>query len=433
MEDGMFWLAALLFVIVFLFIRLLKDKQKELDKTNILLYQYRQKEAEVESLHIRANNELKEARVAANRILKDAEENESIILSRAYSSETDSLSRKKQLESEIETLLRNISDEKKQLEVYKSNLTLIPYASAVIADFDTRGIKLLADGLDWGHSYERFKKVESIREIRKRAQLQIDEAMQAKYQLEYAIRMFPALEDFLETDFNDLPTTSLDDLTQEAHDVVRNYVSADEYNQLSSAERNQLALDRYWTSHQRSNWQVGRDYEMYVGYQYEQKGYSVQYYGALNGLEDLGRDLIGKKDSQIVIVQCKYWSSKKTIHEKHINQLYGTMICYCYENNIPIEDVRGVLVTNIFVSETARKFAKYLGIELAENYPLKQYPCIKCNINKDKDGNITKIYHLPFDQQYDSCVIRGEGEFYALTCAEAEKAGFRRAYRWHST
>ena len=53
---------------------------------------------------------------------------------------------------------------------------------------------------------------------------------------------------------------------------------------------------------------------------------------------------------------------------------------------------------------------------------------IKCNINQTTGE---KIYHLPFDQQYDKCIITPEtGEFYAMTVAEAEEAGFRRAMRW---
>ena len=54
------------------------------------------------------------------------------------------------------------------------------------------------------------------------------------------------------------------------------------------------------------------------------------------------------------------------------------------------------------------------------------YPCIKCNISADG----TKIYHLPFDQQYDNVKIEThKGEFYCATVKEAEDAGFRRAFR----
>ena len=44
-----------------------------------------------------------------------------------------------------------------------------------------------------------------------------------------------------------------------------------------------------------------------------------------------------------------------------------------------------------------------------------------------------RIYHLPFDQQYDNIKIDPPNEFVALTVEEAEHSGFRRAFRWHSS
>lgn len=314
-----------------------------------------------------------------------------------------------------------------------SQLSILPFMAHIIADFDTRGLDILADQLNWGHDQKRLKKVKSIMEIKREAKELIAHYKEAEYQLAYAIEMFPALEDFLASDYVPFPTSDLQLLSSESHDNVRNYLSPDEYRSLSTADRNQLALDRYHESRRKSNWQIGRDYEMYVGYKYTMKGYIVDYYGSYKGLEDLGRDLIATKGDLTLIIQCKYWSAKKQIHEKHITQLYGTMICYCYENDIPRDMVRGVLVTNINVSDTAKQFAHYLGIELVESFALGNYPCIKCNINHSPDGGITKIYHLPFDQQYDSCKINNPGEFFAMTVSEAENAGFRRAYRWHSS
>lgn len=43
----------------------------------------------------------------------------------------------------------------------------------------------------------------------------------------------------------------------------------------------------------------------------------------------------------------------------------------------------------------------------------------------------TKIYHLPFDQQYDKTKLEKKyGELYCKTVKEAEDAGFRRAFRY---
>jgi len=46
-------------------------------------------------------------------------------------------------------------------------------------------------------------------------------------------------------------------------------------------------------------------------------------------------------------------------------------------------------------------------------------------------NNKEKIYHLPFDQQYDKLAMSKEsGRLYLSSAAEAEQQGFRRAYRW---
>lgn len=249
----------------------------------------------------------------------------------------------------------------------------------------------------------------------------------AKYQLKYLLELFPNLADVIDCDFRQLPLIEVSELSE--YDNTRDYLSKEEYSALTVGERNQLALDRYQNSHSKTKWQIGRDYEQYVGYQYRKKGYTVDDFGSYMKLEDLGRDIIAKKDDIVLIIQCKYWSTKKEIHEKHITQLYGTMIEYCIENQTEQACVKGVLVTNTQLSKTAKKMATVLGIQYVENYEMGRYPCIKCNIGYGENG-ITKIYHLPFDQQYDITKIKNDGEFYAMTVAEAEEAGFRRTFKW---
>lgn len=313
-----------------------------------------------------------------------------------------------------------------------SNLSAIPYMASILADYETYGIEILAQKLDWGCSVERAKKVLSIREIKKSTQQMIEQNLESKYQLAYLLELFPNLQDIIETDYNNLPTIKLDELAEE-YDKSRDWLSKEEYQQLNSIERNQLALDRYKESHNKSKWQIGRDYELYVGYLLTQKGYDVDFFGSYMGLEDLGRDLIAKKQNSIVIIQCKYWSKLKQIHEKHILQLYGTVMSYCIENNVLLSNVKGFLITNISLSEVAKKMSKLLNIEYVENLEKGDYPCIKCNINYDKFGIRTKIYHLPFDQKYDVTKIDKKGEFYAMTVREAEEAGFRRSFRWYGS
>jgi hypothetical protein len=91
-------------------------------------------------------------------------------------------------------------------------------------------------------------------------------------------------------------------------------------------------------------------------------------------------------------------------------------------------NVSAVFITTTTLSPVAKKAAQWLKIEVKERFGIdKSYPMIKCNINQSSKE---KIYHLPFDQQYDRTKIIPEfGEFYATTVAEAERKGFRRAFR----
>lgn len=324
---------------------------------------------------------------------------------------------------------KNLHDtrEKELRSFIESNVKKYPFLAGVIADYLTYDIKILAQSLDWGHDVARAKKVASILEIRRNAQERIAESRVAVYQLAYLLQLYPALEDVIETDFSELDITSTN---PPDYDPIRNYLSKEEWNSLSESEKNQRALDNYVSSHSKSNWQIGRDYELSVGYEYLQKGFSVEFFGENKGLEDLGRDLICKDKQRTLIVQCKYWSQAKIIHEKHIFQLYGTTVSYCIENKLPRNSVDAVFVTNTSLSTTAKQVAAYLGILYVEQRELKEFPRIKCNIGKDEYGLTTKIYHLPMDQQYDIVKLHNNGSRLVFTVAEAERLGFRRAYRW---
>lgn len=254
--------------------------------------------------------------------------------------------------------------------------------------------------------------------------------------IEYYEQLAPFLVDLKNEEFGTEKLDFLERYTEEeSHDPVINFVTKDEYQRLSASEKNQLALERYW-KRKHSPRIIGKMYERYVGYLYENQGYEVSYHGIAQGLEDLGRDLICKKGHEEIIVQCKNWSRFSTIHEKHIFQLFGTV--FQYRMALHTEDaslfkpqVEAVFYTSTTLSEVARAFATMLNIELKEGIGLdKTYPCIKCNISNTGE----KIYHLPFDQQYDRTkIIKSHGEFYCSTVKEAEDKGFRRAFRWKSS
>jgi len=162
----------------------------------------------------------------------------------------------------------------------------------------------------------------------------------------------------------------------------------------------------------------------------------------VKGLEHLGRDLIAKKGKDTKVIQCKYWRPERIVREKHVFQLFGTTVEYYIKNNpdifvngyplftevINMVNVQPIFITTTILSEEAKKFANVLGVLVKENYAMQSYPSIKCNISTTTGE---KIYHLPFDQQYDRTIIEKEkNELYVETVAEAEALGYRRAFRW---
>lgn len=140
----------------------------------------------------------------------------------------------------------------------------------------------------------------------------------------YYENLFPWLIDFKGEDLDELirqvNQPKIDD--DEDDDPAALWLSEAERDSvaLTRAEKFQRALERYWQS-KKSPWRLGRDYERYVGYLLESQGFKVEYYGIEAGLEDLGRDLVCLNGNDVRIVQCKYWSFHKVLHEKHVRSM----------------------------------------------------------------------------------------------------------------
>lgn len=237
-----------------------------------------------------------------------------------------------------------------------------------------------------------------IKDLKIETKAFIEQYRQMLYKYESLLQLFPELSNYVD-DYELLKKLEeIDSIKnfQENFDRVRNYISKEEYQKLNIDQRNQLALDRYLKS-QKSKWQIGRDYELFCGLEYEKKGWNVNFFGIEKKIEDMGRDLIAYKGNEHHVIQCKYWAKEKVIHEKHITQLFGTTIEYSLNLESYIKVVP-VFITNISLSDKANQFANKLGVVVKAKYQLENFPRIKCNINKDEYGNETKIYHLPFDQ-----------------------------------
>ena len=382
--------------------------------------------------------------------LKDSDlENKEVRLLRELKSKESGLENKqiewdKKVQSDresIEVVAKEKALELQTLATEKSQG--FPWLAKAYADYfellDSKTTEYLAH-----KPHPALKAAEDHRQIAKERREAEKAARLANYLLDYCRYLAPWLDDFI-----GLESAELDEIIGEIHsswekkeaefdeEVKRHY--GPKYEGLTPTEKLQKKLDWYCGKPNKSNWQIGRDYERYIGYLYETEGWNVYYHGK-EGFEDLGRDLICKKDDAVEIIQCKRWAQEKIIHEKHIYYLFGTTVEYFIENFgdkrlqlalfpdlVRKRNVIPKLVATIDVSGKAEQVAKVLGV-LIEKVPSEPYPSVKCNVAR-RTGE--KIYHLPFDQQYDSILIEEERlERYVETVTEAEALGFRHAYRW---
>lgn len=300
-----------------------------------------------------------------------------------------------------------------------------PWLSAQIADYQYLQDKKAAADLK-NKKHPAVSAAQKVNEIAKEKRELIRNVKMLEYQLRFLEDTFPWLVDYEALTSKEAIKYAFE--VEPEYDEERNWLSPEEYSRLSSTEKNQLVLDRWRNRKNKSAWEVGVDYERYVGYIYESSGFTVDYEGALKGVEDRGVDIIAKQGSEVLVIQCKRYSAAKSkhVHENTVAQIYGVAKVISMEN--PEVNVTPVIYTSSSLADEAKRFAKYLGILVFENIPLPHdYPIIKCNTGKSGE----RIYHMPFDQQYDRIKIAGKpGAQYVSTVVEAEKLGYRRAYKW---
>ncbi len=355
-------------------------------------------------------------------------------LSQQREKENKSAKEKLKIEREV-ALIRSLNDKadnELKKTVQKGNKKIRTWYGTLYAEVES-----LLD--DYKAKYLKYKKhpskkgAEVVKEVKKEKRELNKQLKVLEYELKTYEQYFPIIEDFkdyiLEDDsflINDDGEISQDD---KDYDPAQKFLSPEEYKKLSTDKKNQKALERY-LDRKHSKLEIGRFYERYIGYLYELDGWTVKFFGIIEGFDDLGRDLICSKGNQIHIVQTKNWSRFKIIREKYLYQHFATTTHYMLQNKTNKKKIKvtPVFYSTIDYSDMAKEVAKALKIEIKTKKLQKDYPMIKCNVNpRTKE----KIYHLPFDQQYDKIIIGNTpGEFYVKTVKQAVEKGFRRAFKY---
>lgn len=109
--------------------------------------------------------------------------------------------------------------------------------------------------------------------------------------------------------------------------------------------------------------------------------------------------------------------------EKHIFQLYGSLVHFRRKLSKKNESAQAIFCTTANYSDVALEAAQVLGIELRTEKFKKSYPQIKCVVTK----NNYKIYLFPSDPKYDFVKVSPkDGSMYVHSVQEATANGFRR-------
>lgn len=350
-------------------------------------------------------------------------------------SEREHSKRIESIQRSYEAKISSLESKNKKLETLIDTKTPFRQVASLIADYKTAIYKKDENYLMYKPRPAR-KSAEVVRSIKKSFKMVVKELEIVKKKNEFLLNLFPEIKTYFDDEESLVQIAqyqSFDDFNENV-DRVRLWLSPEEYSKLSVDERNQLALDKY-KKRPKSNWEIGVEYELYIGYllregktPFNEKKYRVVQYGELNGINDLGRDIIAESydpvnGKTVYIIQCKRWSDRKLIHENAICQLFGTAMEFQIKHKHEKCKFVPVFITTTNLSPMAEEFAKRLNIMVLK-IPMGDYPMIKCNINQGE-----KIYHLPFDQQYHRTIIDKEGEFYAMTVSDAVSKGFRRAMR----
>lgn len=251
---------------------------------------------------------------------------------------------------------------------------------------------------------------------------ELAELFKYQYKFEYLLSIYPELRVYKNDDayINYMHE-------EEKRCNIKNWLTDEEYNHLSEVGREQLAVDRYITSSSKwTDWEKGRNYEIYCAYILFNEGYDIIQEGLNKKLEDKGRDIIAvyQKTGKTLIVQCKNWIGY--VRENIVFQLFGSYAQWLVDNDRKLGDksVEAWLYVTGPLSDEAQRCAQKLDVHV-RHLPMDKFPAIKCNVNHNT-GQL--IYHFPFDRHYDLVKINARGKGYKFSVAEAINEGFRRAY-----
>jgi Holliday junction resolvase len=123
-------------------------------------------------------------------------------------------------------------------------------------------------------------------------------------------------------------------------DIETKYLEQIKELEAKNTQKNGWIPKEEWLKLQKEKEEKGRLYELQVGEQFESEGYVVDYRGIGLGKKDGGIDLIAKKGSEIILIQCKNWRGNIKIKQADIRKFYGDCSKYVEDNFLARDEVK---------------------------------------------------------------------------------------------
>lgn len=236
----------------------------------------------------------------------------------------------KKLREANEVILRTGQAVQELKRLLEEKSTAMPWLSALVADLTYVQDERDAQRLE----FKKHPAKAAADVVRAHAQekkmLRIEKRL-VDYRLALMESLFPWLREIGFRDAEQIAEAKASEAADSSEDPVSKYLTPDEWSKLSVTDRNQRALERY-KMRAKSDWEIGRDFERFIGHKFDSEGYDVVYHGAIKGYDDFGRDLIiTEKSGRVLLVQCKYWSQHKVIPEAAVFQLLGSTVSFYIE------------------------------------------------------------------------------------------------------
>ncbi len=169
-----------------------------------------------------------------------------------------------------------------------------------------------------------FTAAEKVREMSGQKRVLQEQCKLQEYQLNLYEAAFPWLSEFKEISPEDLASVvNIASTPENEYSTLKKWLSPQEYQTLSEADRLQLALDRYSIGKKATGRSALNMSDMSATVT-SKKGYKVRYFGATEGLEDMGRDLIVSKEKKAFRYSMQTLGCRKNDSRKaHISTLWN--------------------------------------------------------------------------------------------------------------